>query len=140
MEADRESSVANEVGGPTNLLDGDCCQCVACCTGTREEHSWNFVMRKGDVDYDGASCYTTTTRTTHYSSSRIQMPEARAIDNFATAQAQTDTRGLIDVNGLHRPKEFSGKKEDFHHWTTKKNGGILRCSDRGAQDDVGVGC
>ena len=28
-------------------------------------------------------------------------------------------RGLIDVNGLGRPKEFSGKEEDFQQWSKK---------------------
>ena len=36
----------------------------------------------------------------------------RAISNLATAQVRKDTASLIDVNGLGRPKEFSGKEED----------------------------
>ena len=65
--------------------------------------------------------------------SRIQMSEAvRAIDNLATAQVRKDTPSLIDVNGFGRPKEFSGKEEDFQHC-------ILRWSDQGVRDDVGVG-
>ena len=52
--------------------------------------------------------------------SRIQMSEAvRAIDKLATAQAQKDTPNLSDVNGLGRPKEFSGKEEDFQQWAKK---------------------
>ena len=35
----------------------------------------------------------------------------RAINNLATAQVRKDT--LSDVKGLGRPKEFSGKEEDF---------------------------
>ena len=50
--------------------------------------------------------------------SRVLMTEAvRAIDNLATAQVQKDTPNLIDVNGLGRPKEFSGKEEDFQQWS-----------------------
>ena len=33
----------------------------------------------------------------------------RAINNLANARAQQDTPSLIDVKGLGRPKEFSGK-------------------------------
>ena len=36
----------------------------------------------------------------------------RAIRNLATVQGEKDTPSLIDVKGLGRPKEFSGK-EDF---------------------------
>ena len=52
--------------------------------------------------------------------SRIQMAEAvREIDNLATVQAQKDIPSLIDVNGLGRPKEFSGKEQDFQLWSKK---------------------
>ena len=37
----------------------------------------------------------------------------QATSNFATAQVRNDTPSLIDVKGLGRPKEFSGKGEDF---------------------------
>ena len=36
----------------------------------------------------------------------------RAI-NFATAQVRKDTPSLIDVRGLGRPKEFTGREKDF---------------------------
>ena len=52
--------------------------------------------------------------------SQVQMAEAvRAINNLATAQVRKDTPSLIDVNGLGRPKEFSGKEEDFQQWAKK---------------------
>ena len=38
----------------------------------------------------------------------------RAINSLATAQVRKDTPRLIDVQGLGRPKEFSGREEDFH--------------------------
>ena len=37
----------------------------------------------------------------------------RAINNLATAQVRKDTPRLIDVKGLGRPKEFTGREEDF---------------------------
>ena len=43
----------------------------------------------------------------------------RAINNLATAQVRKDTPSLIDVKGLGRPKEFSGKEEDFQRWSKK---------------------
>ena len=48
------------------------------------------------------------------------MAEAvRAIDDFATAQVRKDTPNLINVDGLGRPKKFSGKEEDFQQWSKK---------------------
>ena len=43
----------------------------------------------------------------------------RAINNLATAQGKKGTPNLIDVKGFGRPKEFSGKKEDFQQWSKK---------------------
>ena len=37
----------------------------------------------------------------------------RAMNNLATAQVRKDTPSLIDVKGLERPKEFTGREEDF---------------------------
>ena len=41
----------------------------------------------------------------------------RAINNLATAQVREDTPSLIDVQGLGRPNEFSGKGEGFQQWS-----------------------
>ena len=46
----------------------------------------------------------------------------RAINNLATAQVRNDTPSLIDVIGLGRRKEFSGKEEDFQQWSKKTEG------------------
>ena len=43
----------------------------------------------------------------------------RAIINLATGQLRNDTPSLIDVKGPGRPKEFSGKEEDFQQWSKK---------------------
>ena len=43
----------------------------------------------------------------------------RAINNLATAQIWKDTPSLIDVKGLGRPKEFTGREEDFQQWSKK---------------------
>ena len=43
----------------------------------------------------------------------------RAINNLATAQVRKDTPSLIDVKGLGRPKEFTGREEDFQKWSKK---------------------
>ena len=43
----------------------------------------------------------------------------RAINNFATAQVRKDASSLIDVKGLGRPKEFTGREEDFQRWSKK---------------------
>ena len=37
----------------------------------------------------------------------------RAINNLATALVRKDTPTLIDVKGHGRPKEFSGRENDF---------------------------
>ena len=51
--------------------------------------------------------------------SRVQIAAAQAINDLATAQVRKDTPSLIDVKGLGRPKEFSGKEEDFQQWSKK---------------------
>ena len=43
----------------------------------------------------------------------------RAIKNLATAQVRKDTPSLIDVKGLGRPTEFTGREEDFQQWSKK---------------------
>ena len=43
----------------------------------------------------------------------------RAINNLATAQVRKDTPSLIDVKGLRRPKEFTGREEDYQQWSKK---------------------
>ena len=37
----------------------------------------------------------------------------RATNNLATAQVRKDTPSLTEVKGLGRPKEFTGREEDF---------------------------
>ena len=43
----------------------------------------------------------------------------RAINNLAKAQDRKDTPSLIDVKGLGRPKEITGRDEDFQQWSKK---------------------
>ena len=43
----------------------------------------------------------------------------RAINNLATAQVGKHTPSLIDVKGLGRPKEFTGREEDVQQWSKK---------------------
>ena len=43
----------------------------------------------------------------------------RALNNLATAQVRKYTPSLIDVKGLGRPKEFTGREEDFQQWSKK---------------------
>ena len=50
---------------------------------------------------------------------RVQIAAATQARLLATTQARKDAPSLIDVNGLGRPKEFSGKEEDFQQWSKK---------------------
>ena len=62
----------------------------------------------------------------------------RAINNLATAQDSKDTPSLIDVRGLARQKEFTGREEDFQQWSKKTEAffaGVIKESDH----DVEVG-
>ena len=43
----------------------------------------------------------------------------RAINSLATARVRKDTPSLIDVKGLGRPKDFTGREEDFQQWSKK---------------------
>ena len=136
VEAGRESSPANEFGGPGSLLDGRCWSAIARRTRvwklrreTLEEHWRNLILRRSDDDDDGASCHTASTRTAQ-EASQIQNAEAvRAINNLATAQLRKDTPSLVDVNCLGRPKEFSGKEKNFQEMTEAFFAGMIKESE-----------
>ena len=48
---------------------------------------------------------------------RVQIAAAVQARLLTTAQVRKDTQSLIDLKGLGRPKEFSGKEEDFPQWS-----------------------
>ena len=53
----------------------------------------------------------------------------RAINNLVTPQVRKDSPSLIDVKGLGRPKEFTGREEDFQQWSKKTEAfcaGVIR--------------
>ena len=50
----------------------------------------------------------------------------RATNNLATAQVRKDTPSLIDVKGLGRPKEFTGREEDLQQ-RSKKTEAFFAC-------------
>ena len=52
----------------------------------------------------------------------------RVIINLATAQVRKDTPSLIDVKGLGRPKEFTGREENFQQWLKRTIISPGRCS------------
>ena len=78
------------------------------------------VLRRSDVDDDDdrASCHSIATRVIHSESSSCRRQRERST-NLAAAQVRKDTPSLIDVKGLGRPKEFSGREEDFQQWSKK---------------------
>ena len=56
----------------------------------------------------------------------------RAINNLATAQVRKDTPILIDHGRLGRPKELTGREEDFQRWSKKTEAffaGVLKESE-----------
>ena len=63
----------------------------------------------------------------------------RAIDNLATAQVRKDTPSLIVVKGLWSSEGIHWPRRGFST-VVEEDGGILRWSDQGVRDDVGVGC
>ena len=94
---------------------------------TQEERSsairWNLVTcRIAEVEYLGMSMeQVVAQRQQELFTLRAQVTAEsgladgmRAINNLATAQVRKDTPGLIDVKGFGRPKEFSGREEDFN--------------------------
>ena len=62
----------------------------------------------------------------------------RAIYSLTTPQGRKDTPSLIDVKGVDRPTEFTGKEEDFQQRSTK-HGSVLFLGDQGVRDHVGHG-
>ena len=51
----------------------------------------------------------------------------RAINTLATAQVRKDTPSLIDAKGLGRPKECTGREEDFQQWSKKTEAFFAGC-------------
>ena len=49
----------------------------------------------------------------------------RAINNLATAQVRKSTPSLIDVKVLGRPKEFTGREEDFNSGRRRRSRSLL---------------
>ena len=60
----------------------------------------------------------------------------RAIYSLTTPQGRKDTPSLIDVKGVDRPTEFTGKEKDFQQRSTK-HGSVLFLGDQGVRDHVG---
>ena len=75
-------------------------------------------------DDDGASCQAQV-------ADQFGLADAvRVNNNLATAQGKKDTPGLIDVKGLGRPKEFTGREGGFPT-VVDEGGGILCWRDPG---------
>ena len=96
---------------------------------TQEEHVWNLILRRSDVDDNGASVSqlqreVLNLRAQVTSQSRLA-DAVRTVNNLATAQVRTETPTLIDVKGLGRPKEFIGREEDFQQWSKKWRRSLL---------------
>ena len=88
------------------------------CGETQEEHLWNLILRRSEC----SSCCT--------SPEIAASIQARLL---TTAQVRKDAPSLIDVNGLGRPKESSGKDEDFQQWSKKTEAffaGLIKLSER----------
>ena len=90
------------------------------CGETQEETLQYFCLRRGDVDDDGTSRHSIAARVTlraQVAAESALADAVRAINNLATGQVRKDTPSLIDVKDLGRPKEFSGREEDFQQWS-----------------------
>ena len=94
----------------------------------RRRSSWTdthgtLILRRSEDDYHGANGDSATARVFHSRSSSC-LHESRLQQQYrqrllTTAQVRKDTQSLIDLKGLGRPKEFSGKEEDFPQWSEK---------------------
>ena len=74
-------------------------------------------LRRSDVDDDG-QIVTQLQRDLFTLRAQVAaesglVDAVRAINNLATAQVRKDTSSLIGVKGFGRPKEFTGREEDF---------------------------
>ena len=123
VKAGCKGSAVNELSGPGDLLDGDCCGFPPV---TRRRSTRGTSSRGGAM---------TTTLEQAVSqiqqelltiraqvASRGRMSESvQATDNLTTAQSHEDVHSkassCINTNDVGRPKEFSGKEEDLQHWS-----------------------
>ena len=98
---------------------------------------WNLILRRSDVDDHEASCHPISAKNVFNLRAQVAAGSGladavRAINNLATAQVQKDAPSLIDVEGLGRPKEFTGCEEDFQQWSKKTEaffGGLIKESE-----------
>ena len=70
---------------------------------------------------------------------RVQIASAAQARLLTTAQARKDAPSLLNTNDSRRPKEFSGKEEDFQQWARTTEAffaGVIK----GVRNDVGVVC
>ena len=101
---------------------------------TQEEHlsgiRWNVVTcRIAEVEWPGMSMTMEQVVTHTESSSCRRIWTCRTINNLATAQVRKDTPSLIDVKGLGRPKEFSGReRRNFNSGRRRRRHSSLVCS------------
>ena len=86
------------------------------CGETQEEHWWNFFLRRSDVDDDGAS-------TIHFaSSSGSRIWTCRCSASNQQSRDSSRSEGYSESHrceSLGRPKEFTGREEDFQQWSKK---------------------
>ena len=96
-------------------------------------HYWS-----DDVD-GGTSCHTISTRSDFVGSPRSNWTcrSSARHNTLAAAQTGKDTPSVMGVECLGRPKEFTGKEEDFQQWSEKLDA-FLGGGDQGVRDDAWV--
>ena len=77
--------------------------------GNNLEEQLSKVSREILIDME---CRWRWSKLSHSHNKNSSAYAARTTNNLATAQVRQDTPSLIDVKGLGRPKEFSGREED----------------------------
>ena len=85
---------------------------------------WNLILRRSDVDDHGASGHPTSTRSTKSActsdstiwtfrgSASYQQPRD-------SSSSEGDSESYRRERCLGRPKEFTGREEDFQQWSKK---------------------
>ena len=109
------------------LLDPDCVSIVRAVERRRRECSTLLTLRAQVAAESGLA------------------DAVRAINSLATAQVRKDTPSLIDLKCLGRPKEFTGREEDFQQWSKKTEAffaGVIKESEMmlewAAEQTVGI--
>ena len=111
----------------TALTPGLLLQVFLClCLGTKEERK-NLSNIHETETCDGKFCPDEVLWNKHLDRQALLISRERcSLSTICDSLVRKDTPSLIDVEGLGRPKEFTGREADFQQWSKKTEASLLK--------------